>query len=173
MEFCALSAGSLPNFCNLKQLTIMVNAYEYELAPINQFLKACPKLRKFKVEFRNMDDSLLEEASRLKELDSSSDDVETEMTQDWEYFESMYEMEIERTGHPNLKEFQVAGFCGWKLDVDLILFIVLISCNLETIICDYSFRTLVGNEVVEVSKSRAAKLVKLIPPKIRLVITPI
>ncbi|XP_074316301.1 uncharacterized protein LOC141652647 isoform X2 [Silene latifolia] len=174
-----LSPESLPTFCNLKQLTLMVDErFEDELiAPINQFLKACPKLCEFKVEFTDVyNDSLYDEAYQLKELDSSNDDDDddkTENVRDWEYFEMSYNMELGRKGHSNLREFLVAGFYGCDEDVELILFIVLISCNLETIICDCSHAHTDDGEVtqeVQVLKSRAAKLVKVIPPKITLVV---
>ncbi|XP_074300898.1 F-box/FBD/LRR-repeat protein At1g13570-like [Silene latifolia] len=164
MQLDVLSAGSLPTFCNLKQLTIMVDYwFEDELiACINQFLKACPNLCQFKVEFIDLVEvSSFEEAYQLNKSDSFSDDDEEI---------GDYNMELDRKVHPNLREFQVSGFCGRFIDVELILFILRISCNLETIICECHHGHSVAEEVTQVIRSRADKLVKLIPPKISLVI---
>ncbi|XP_074284565.1 uncharacterized protein LOC141609403 [Silene latifolia] len=175
MQLDVLSAGSLPTFCNLKQLTMMVD-YWFEdefIACINQFLKACPNLCQFKVEFIDLVEvSSFEEAYQLNKVDSSSDDDDDDEIEDyrWEYFEICYNMELNRKVHPNLREFQVSGFCGRFIDIELILFILRISCNLETIICECHHGHSVAEEVTQVIKSRADKLVKLIPSKISLVI---
>ena len=76
---------------------------------------------------------------------------------------------VQRKCHPNLKVLHVVGFKGCHADVDLILYISDYATNLDTIICDPSLCDYEPPEPgqIEESRNRASKLVKILPPTIR------